>query len=51
MRTLAAHNVYPGLGAVVIVVDQPIGFGLNEPDDHVYVALPDGAEGIVIAHL
>jgi hypothetical protein len=51
MFTVAAHNVNPALGAVVIVCDQPDGSGVNESLAHVYVDVPEGLAGIVIAHL
>ena len=50
MVTRAAHNVYPALGDVVIVWLHPLGVGVNEPLDHVYVLVPLGLAGMVIAH-
>jgi len=46
--TLAAHKVYPALGAAEIVLDHPDG-AVKEPLLHVYVDVPDML-GIVIAH-
>ena len=47
--TLASHSVNPGLGAVVILVDQPLGTGVNAPVAQVYVLVPL-IVGIVTAH-
>jgi hypothetical protein len=49
--TVAAHKVKPALGADVIVCDHPDGSGVNELVAHVYVEVPTGLAGIVIAHL